>query len=137
MAANLDLAKARGISDDDIAMINVLHEHLEMVIAETTKDDDREERIKHVRSIEFLLQDLWKFTRDSDFHTWVHKLYNRFRELDYVGTTFRCTETGSKRVVERVDLHLGSKGYLFTVGKGFIDFGGYHVRIVGPLERVK
>ena len=118
-------------------MINVLHEHLEMFIAETTKDDRRKERIAHVRSIEFRLQDLWKFTRDSDFHTWVHKLYNRFREIDYVGSTFRCTETGLQRVVEQVDLQLGSKGYLFTVGKGFIDFGGYHVRIVGPLERVK
>lgn len=137
MAANLDLAKARGISDDDIVMINVLHEHLDMFIAETTKDHDREDRIAHVRSIEFQLQDLWKFTRDSDFHTWIQLLHNRFRELDYVGTTFRCTETGLQRVVGQVDLHLGSKGYLFIVGKGFIDFGGYHVRIVGPLERVK
>lgn len=136
MAANPILVKSRGISDDDVVMINTLHAHLEMFIDETKAGDDYEARLAHVRSIEFQLQDLWGFTRDSAYHTWVNKLSDRFRELKYVGRTYRCKETGLERTVEYTDLKIASYGYLFVVGKGFIDFGGYNVRVCGDLEIV-
>lgn len=138
MAANPALVKERGISDDAVRKINMFHQELEDCLYETDeylREVDRGRMFDHFRDIEFTLQRLWGFPEDSRYHTWVPRLRNRFREVDYLGVVYRCKETGFEREVTSGDL-IATSHALFGVGKGFIDFGDV-VRIVGPIERVK
>jgi hypothetical protein len=132
MAVNMELAKALELSEETIKKIDTLHDYLEEFINEVTLDHDYEGCIGVVRNVEFQLQELWGFTRDSRYHTWVVKLHNHVRELQYLGAVYRCKETSEARTIGSEEL-FGS--VLVSVGNGFIDFGGV-VRLVGNLERV-
>jgi hypothetical protein len=127
MAANRQLASQRGISDDDVRLIDLLHEHMEVIIDNTLAVHDLPMRLAYLRELEFQLQDLWKFDRDSRYHTWCQRLINRHRGLSYAGAKFECTATGAIRVLEQDDVEVGG---IIGIGKGFIDFGGV-VRLVG------
>lgn len=134
MVVNEALARERNISKEDQDLISEIHDHLEYYVTNAYKwPEARQILVDHFRAIEYLLQDLWGFDRDPDLHTWKYKLYERFREIEYVGNVYRCTETGETRKVTLNDVN--SK-VLFSVGNGFIDFGSYHVRFVGPIEIV-
>ena len=132
MAVNMELAKARGLSEETIKKIDTLHEYLEEFINEVNLDHDYEACVGLVRNVEFQLQELWGFTRDNRYHTWVVRLHNHVRELQYLGVVYRCKETGESRTIGRDEL---SGSVLVSIGNGFIDFGGV-VRLVGNLERV-
>jgi len=135
MAANLELAKQRGISDQNIKKINILHDELESCLNESDeylRETDRERMFDWFTSIEYALQRAWGFVEDARYHTWIHRLHKRYRELDYLGAVYRCNVTGVTRTISDVALH---GGQLVGVGNGFIDFGGV-VRIVGNLERI-
>lgn len=132
MAANRALVKERGISDESVDMIDTIHEQIEYIIDNTLAVHDLPSRLAFVRDLEFTLQDLWKFNRDSRYHTWCYRLINRHRAVTYNGVKYRCKQTGEIRALD-----LGYDGNvegIFRIGKGFIDFGGV-VRLVG-LERV-
>jgi hypothetical protein len=132
MAANMELAKQRGLSDETIEKINHIHDYLERTIDQLTLDSDLYAFADAVGEYEFELQELWGFSKDSRYHTWTPRVYKRRRELQYLGAVYRCQETGKSRMVTEQDLTDGS---LFGVGNGFIDFGGV-VRVVGKLEMI-
>ncbi|MNC28970.1 hypothetical protein D3C75_772020 [compost metagenome] len=133
MAANIQLAKQRGLNDETIEEINQIHEHLEAIIDDLTLYQDLGELVNIVRQHEFDLQALWGFSQDRRYHTWVPRLLERHRELQYLGAVYRCKDSCESRTIGKQELH---GGVLVGVGKGFIDFGGV-VRIVGNLERIK
>lgn len=137
MSANMQLAKQRGISQENIEAINTLHELLERLISSYTLEVDYQEAHELIRSVEFTLQKLWGFPQDELFHTWYKKLNQRHMELTWVGRMFRDMDSGTQRTIRgRHDVR--ERG-IFGVGMGFIDFGvanGYH-RIVGNLVEIK
>jgi hypothetical protein len=133
MAANRELAEARGLDEDAIRMIDYTHAQLEWLIDNLALDQDIDYIADVVRHNEFELQRLWGFTQDSRYHTWGRRLSKRVRELAYLGAVYRCKESGESLTIDKEALEGGA---LFGVGHGFIDFGGV-VRIVGPLERIK
>ena len=132
MAVNMELAKARGLSEETIKKIDIIHDYLEEFINEVTLDHNFENCVAIVRHWDYKLQELWGFNRDSQYHTWVKMLHNHVRELQYLGAVYRCKDSGESRTIGREEL---SGGVLVSVGNGFIDFGGV-VRLIGKLERV-
>lgn len=135
MSANPELVKQRNISEDNVNRINNLHRELEACLNETDeylKETSRELMYNWFEAIEFTLQRYWGFTEDKAYHTWVHRLTERYRELDYLGAVYKCNKSGEQRIVTKQDL----KDNLFIVGNGFLDLAGYNVRTIG-LERVK
>lgn len=135
MSINMDLAKERGISDRDVDLINRYHNLLEAVIVIASEDDDAETRKSNFDFVcfyEFKLQSLWGFDLDARYHKWKDRLRARYRALDYAGV-YRCTLTGKTRTIDAYEV---TSPTLIGVGEGFIDFSGYNVRIVGPLERI-
>lgn len=136
MTANLELAKQRGISQENIEAINSLHQLLERLISSYTLEADYQEARDLVRSTEFTLQRLWGFSEDSLYHTWYKKLNQRHLELTWVGRTFRDMDSGTQRTIR--DRHDVRERTIFYVGMGFIDLGvanGYH-RIVGNIVEI-
>lgn len=137
MTANIDLIKSRGISEYNHNRINLIHRQLTDLIEMSAQVNpaDPDYLYERCRDHEYALQRLWGFTEDSRYHTWCNRLRGRLRDHDYTGVTFQCKLTGVKRTVELIDITL-NEYVLFNVGNGFVDFGGYNVRLVG-VERVK
>lgn len=137
MTANIELIKSLGISEYNHNRINLIHRQLTDMIEMSPNIPtlDRGYLYERCRDLEYDLQRLWGFTEDSRYHTWCDRLTRRLREHDYTGVTFQCAVTGTKRTVELIDITL-NEYVLFSVGKGFVDFGGYNVRLVG-VEQVK
>lgn len=136
MTANLELAKQRDISQENIEAINILHELLERLISSYTLEVDYQEARDLVRSTEFTLQRLWGFSEDSLYHTWYKKLNQRHMELTWIGRTFKDMDSGTQRTIR--DRHDVRERTIFYVGMGFIDFGvanGYH-RTVGNIVEI-
>lgn len=137
MAANPDLVKQMGVSDENVRLINFIHNELDTLLNEDEEyltNVDRSDMFKHISDLEFSLQRLWGFSEDRRYHTWRDRMRKRLRKLDYLGRTWRCTVTGEERTVRSADLDYGK---FFGVGKGFVDFGDGYIRVVGPLEVVK
>lgn len=137
MAANPELVKQMGVSDENVRRINVIHDELDACLNEIDEyltEIDRVRLLKHISDLEFSLQRLWGFTEDRRYHTWRERMRKRLREVDYLGRTWRCTITDEERTVRSADL---DSGKLFGVGKGFVDFGDGYTRVVGPLVVVK
>lgn len=137
MAANPELVRQMGVSDENVRRINVIHDELEACLNETDEylmEIDRGRLFSHIRDLEFALQRLWGFSEDRRYHTWSERMRKRLRKVDYLGRTWRCSITGEERTVRSADLDTGK---LFGVGKGFVDFGDGYLRVVGPLEVVK
>lgn len=133
MAANLELAKQRGLDEYTVGLIDSIHDNLEGIILNLTLDSQIGELHDYFTEQEFKLQRVWGFSEDRRYHTWIHRLYKRRRELQYLGAVYRCKESGESRTIDKEALDGGA---LFGVGRGFIDFGDV-VRVVGPLERIK
>lgn len=132
MAANRALAVQRGISDESVDMIDTIHDQIDYIIDNTMAVHDLPIRLAFVRNLEFTLQDLWEFDRDSRYHTHCQRLINKHRAVSYDGAKYRCTQTGTIGILNADDVEVGG---IIGIGKGFIDFGGV-VRLVG-LEHVK
>lgn len=133
---NMELAKQRGISQENIEAINALHVLLEKLISSYTLEVPYSEAHELVTSVEFTLQKLWGFPQDELRHTWHKRLNQRYMELTWIGRTFKDMDSGTQRTIrERHDVR--ERG-LFEVGRGAIDFGvagGYH-RVLGNLKEV-
>lgn len=136
MSANMELAKQRGISQENIEAIDTLHEMLERLIASYTLEIPYEEARDLVRLAEVTLQYLWGFPQDDLYHTWYKRLNQRHMQLTWIGRTFRDMDSGTQRTIR--DRHDVRERGIFGIGMGFIDFGvvgGYH-RIVGNLVEI-
>jgi len=116
MTANPTLVKMRGIDDESVKQINLLHEELDRLMSRAGLGVFNPVIYQEIEKIEYDLQRLWNFDVDSKFH--VHKLLYKFRSL-WCGRVFKCEETGEElRIPENV-----KERDLFHIGKGFIDVG--------------
>lgn len=132
---NMELAKQRGISQDNIEAINSLHELLEKLIQSYTLEVDYQEARDLVRSAEFQLQKLWSFPEDERYHSWVDMLADKHLELQWAGKTFECQSTGERRTLTKNDTH---ERNFIAIGACNIDMGvagGYH-RVLGNLKEI-
>lgn len=135
MSANLELAKQRGISQENIEAINTLHTLLERLISSYTLDAPYQEARDLVRSAEFTLQRLWGFPEDESYHSWVDMLADKHLELQWAGKTFECQTTGERRTLTKHDTY---ERNFIAIGACNLDFGvagGYH-RALGNLVEV-
>lgn len=135
MSANLELAKQRGISQENIEAINNIHDLLERLIENYTLEVDYQEARDLVRSAEFALQRLWAFSEDERYHSWVDMLADKHLEIVWAGRTFECQSTGERRTLTKHDTH---ERNFIAIGSCNIDFGvagGYH-RILGNLKEI-
>ena len=131
MAVNMELARKQGLTNTEIMLIDSIHNHLDLVIDNISLEHDEQDVRKHVRVMEFQLQELWGFSQDGRYHQWVKRVSRRFRELQYLGVVYRCKTTGETLTITAQDLDAYK---LVIIGNGFIDFGGV-VRLIN-LERV-
>lgn len=132
---NIELAKQRGISQENIEAINSLQELLEKLISSYTLEVDYTEARDLVRSAELTLQRLWEFPEDERYHSWVDMLADKHLELVWAGRTFECQSTGERRTLTKHDTH---ERNFIAIGACNIDFGvagGYH-RILGNLKEI-
>ncbi|WOZ57459.1 hypothetical protein [Pseudomonas phage vB_PseuGesM_254] len=65
--ANYAYAKSRGISDDDILLMEKEYAELDALLS---RPDDFENPVLKIENIEFRLQELWKFGKDKDKHSY-------------------------------------------------------------------
>lgn len=135
MTANLELAKQRGISEENVEAINSLHELLERLISSYTLDVDYQETRNLVRSTNMTLSNLWGFTYDERFDQWTPRFEQRHMQLVWAGRTFRCEDTGTVRTIEAKDVGVCR---LWGCGNGCIDFGRpmAYSRIIGNLAEI-
>ncbi len=135
MTINLELAKQRGISQENIEAINNLHELLERLISCYTLEVDYQEARDLVRSTEFTLQRLWKFPEDEGYHSWVDMLADKHLELVWAGRTFECQTTGERRTLTKHDTY---ERNFIAIGACNIDFGaaGAYHRVLGNLVEI-
>ena len=135
MSANMELAKQRGISQENIEAINSLHELLERLISCYTLEVDYQEARDLVRSANKTLSDLWGFTYDERFDQWTLRFEKRHMELVWADRTFRCEDTGTVRTIEAEDVGVCR---LWGCGNGCIDFGRpmSYSRIIGNLVEI-
>ncbi len=132
---NMELAKQRGISQENIQAINTLHTLLERLIQSYTLDVPYQEARDLVRSAEFTLQRLWQFSVDERYHTWYKRLEYRYLELKYAGKTFKCTATGHTKTIEECQCFPKS---FIVIGDSALDMGvpGSYHRMIGNLVEV-
>lgn len=132
---NMELAKQRNISQENIEAINALHTLLERLIQSYTLDVPYQEARDLVRSANMTLSNLWGFTYDERYDQWTPRFEKRHMELIWAGRTFRCEDTGTVRTIEAKDVGVCR---LWGCGNGMIDFGriGEYHRVIGNLVEV-
>ena len=135
MTCNLELAKARNISQENIKAIDALHEMLEKLIASYTLEIPYEEARDLVRSANMTLSNLWGFTYDERYDQWTPRFEQRHMELVWVGRTFKCQDTGTVRTIEAKDIGVCR---LWGCGNGVVDFGRpmAYSRTIGDLVEI-
>lgn len=132
---NMELAKQRGISQENIEDINALHSLLDKLISSYTLDVDYREARDLVMSAENQLQKLWDFPVNENYHSWYLKLNKRWMELTWLGRVFQCQETG---VVKQIELDDVYECNMWVCGNGAIDLGraGSYNRVLGNLKEI-
>lgn len=127
MACNLTLAALRGVSNEDIKQIDKTHRQLEklLLLAHSTNSEEfNNKNLEYIKQLEYTLQDLWGFGRNSDRHTW----YNEYLfKCQWVGRVFECESTGEQHTIPN---NIKEKAFIM-IGEGYIDLGvlnGYYRR---------
>lgn len=113
---NIQLAKARGLSDEEIKQIECLHGSLKLCLECGCTHGYDEDLYKAIEQFEYLLQDLWGFPQDSDHHTWKHRY--KFKS-QWAGRTFRCNTTGEEYTIP----NSVEERDFYSFGKAFVDVG--------------
>ena len=125
MSCNLALATLRGLDQTDIEQINEIHLELEklLLLAHTTNSEEfNNKNLEYIKQLEYTLQDLWGFGRNSDRHTWGNEYLFKCR---WVGRVFECNSTEEQLTITH---NIKEKEFI-TIGDGWIDVGtldGYH-----------
>lgn len=91
MTANPTLVKMRGIDEESVEQINLLHEKLDKLMSRASLGVFSQVVYDEIEQIEEQLQILWEFGVDKSMHTWKH-LY-KFRS-QWIGRIFQCKTTG-------------------------------------------
>lgn len=128
---NMQLAKARGLSDEEIEKIEYLHWVLDLCLERGCLYGYDEDLYKAVEQFEYILQDLWGFSQDAKEHKWKHRY--KFK-CQWAGRKFRCTHTGEEFTIPN---SVEERDY-FSFGKSAIDVGrlGSYSRIIGDVVEI-
>ena len=117
MTANRELAKLRGLSDEDISQIDDIHEQLEALITKRGSLGVFNQAVyDKIEDLEFRAQELWGFPQDNNFHTWKHAY--EFK-CQWIGRKFRCMTTGEELTIPE-DVY---ETAFYKIGEGFVDTG--------------
>ena len=116
MTANPSLVKMRGIDEESVKQINLLHEKLDNLMSRANLGVFQREVYQSIETIEYALQSLWKFDTDPSMHTYKH-LY-KFRS-QWVNRVFQCKTTGETFTIPE---NVKERDF-FRVGHGFVDVG--------------
>lgn len=131
MTANKELAELRGIGEEDILEIDRIHDLIEKFIRAWVKEPFSQARKDEIHSLEYLLQSLWGFPQDCDYHRYANEY--EFK-CHWAGRTFRCADTGAEFTipydVQETDC--------FQIGNGAIDVGrlNFYSRRVGNIIEI-
>jgi hypothetical protein len=91
VTANRVLAASRGLSEEDIAEVDKIHEQLEGIIEKRVGMGFNLTIEAKIKELEFRLQRLWRFPEDSAYHTWAKRY--EFKCL-WAFRKWRCNTTG-------------------------------------------
>jgi hypothetical protein len=97
---NLHLADQRGISDEVIVAIDIIHSKLAEVLGhpESVQLGETDSIVDVVRAYEFVLQQLWGFPCDSNYHTYQNYIIGclcpKLDNKDMIGTKYRHVNNG-------------------------------------------
>lgn len=116
MTANPTLVKMRGIDEESVKQINILHEKLDKLMSRANLGVFNPVIYDGIETIENQLQLLWGFGIDKSMHTYKH-LY-KFRS-QWIGRRFQCKTTGETFTIPE-DV---KERDFFRVGQGFVDCG--------------
>jgi hypothetical protein len=116
MTANPTLVKMRGIDEESVKQINLLHEKLDKLMSRANLGVFNQSVYDGIETIENQLQLLWGFGIDKSMHTYKH-LY-KFRS-QWVNRVFQCKTTGETFTIPE---NVKERDF-FRVGQGFVDTG--------------
>lgn len=116
MTANPTLVKMRGIDEESVKQIDLLHEKLDKLMSRANLGVFNQSVYDGIETIENQLQLLWGFGIDKSMHTWKH-LY-KFRS-QWIGRRFQCKTTGETFTIPE---NVKERDF-FRVGQGFVDTG--------------
>ena len=68
---NKKLVKERNISVENMNKIENIHSQLDLLLKHPTDNV-----VKEIQQLEYQLQELWKFPKDSDYHTHWYKIHD-------------------------------------------------------------
>lgn len=125
------MAKARGLSDEEIEKIDYLRWVLELCLERGCLLGYDEYVYEAVEQFEYLLQDLWGFPRDTKEHKWKHRY--KFK-CQWAGRKFRCNITGVEFTVPN---SVEERDY-FSFGESAIDVGRLdsYCRFIGDVVEI-
>jgi len=128
MTANRELAKQRGISEENMDCIDILHEMADYVMKQGCKGFYTDEFVKdYLRQIEFELQGCWKFEPDETYHTYYK---NYLIKKQFANREFKCVKTGEVLEipweVKETDCFFWGDGCILDVGRA-----GFYSRASG------
>ena len=129
MTANPTLVKMRGIDEESVKQINILHEKLDKLMSRANLGVFNPVIYQEIEKIEYDLQRLWKFDTDPSMHTYRH-LY-KFRS-QWVNRVFQCKTTGETFTIpENV-----KERDCYWFGEAMIDVGrlGAYARFSNVIE---
>lgn len=135
MAHNKQLADECGVSEKDREYIDQCHLMLEELIDTYDLNIDFDKAAELCHDIEYLLQDLWGFSRSKYCHTWINSLKQKWMNLTWAGKRYRCKDTGTEVLLTYNKVY--EKSFV-QVGNGFVDLGvanGYS-RFGGNIEEI-
>ena len=132
MPVNKELAISRGLSDDDIARIEDVHERIDglMNVGIRRPGMWAEEQLEeHITALDYVLQYLWGFQMDKSRHRYLNEY--RFKK-QWFGRKIKCVSTGE---VFTIPFEVRECDF-FKVGDGFIDVGRLdaYCRMAGVVE---
>lgn len=134
MTANRELAKQRGLREEDIDYIDILHGMADYVMkmgADGNYTDTFVE--KYLRQIEFELQSCWKFEQNETYHTYYK---NYLSKKQWVNRKFKCIKTGEVLEipweVKETDCFFWGDGCMIDVGRA-----GFYSRASGDFLEIR
>lgn len=130
MACNLQLAKERGLSEDDIIQVNLIHEEIENKIDAYLELGWSKEREEDIHDLEFILQGIWKFPQSRIHHTWAKrfKFASQWYKRKFLDPATGKVFTFGKKTLTRDWI---------TIGNSAIDTGdGFYHRMIGSLVEI-
>ena len=131
MTANRQLAEARGLSEEAINEIDRIHSLIDEFTRAWVGEPFSQGRKDEIHSLEYLLQRLWGFPEDCDYHRYAHEY--EFK-CQWVGKKYRCRKTAE---VFEIPYEVKERDCYFFGDGAMIDAGrlNYYARFSG-VEKV-